>query len=413
MTNGCVQEQRDLLRSLAAGSFFKTEVRRLLARPYWESYQLSTAYSALIAHLSGFARRTPIPKQLPNGAAFADISGNIPSENLPKLTASAELGLVWAALGLLQKDRTLVEASLKLASWQMHTLDHRGAPYHFLWSRGSEENLAELLAWNEKLFSLAEKISGQELFGRASYVQKKLLQGWEISDYPAFLSSLAEHKIGSQERFPLTPFAEEATVGMAKFHDRSCSAAFALSGYNSGMGAFQKSEVGVVNFGPQKEPLDDPDGFGIARLCSLREKSFSDCLWEKQPHGALLKGWTKAHFASLWMEATMAYLGGQFKIKVEFQDDRPRDGLWWVFYVRAQKAVVSKGGTVSSYALKGYEGPAAKAVFYGEEESIAIEPHFEGAEMRLIPLAGGQYFWGAEFLLAYKAPQQILKFSLC
>lgn len=409
-------QQRNLLQRLAAGSSSKQQAGQLLSRPLWDTFQLDAAYGLLNALLAGLEPKNISPRQMPNGAAFVEWAGNAPEGLVPDLRLSAELALVWGTLGVLQQDRSLIEAFLKLANWQLHTLDHRGLPYHFLWSRASDLSIPELLAFNERLFSLAHRICGSDVFSRASQMQTKALKSWEVPQYPYTLAKIAEGKVRTQERYPLSPFAEEATLGLAKFHDRSCSACFALSGFNSGMGAFQKTEVGIVNFGPQIERLDDLSRFGIARSCSLKEKGFSDLIWEKQPQGVLLKGWTKAHALDLWMEATMAYLDGKLKIKIQFDERKPRDDLWWVFHVQAQKASISGGPAIDAYTLDRYEGPARAVVFSGEQESLSIEPHAQmpqGGRMKVVPLAGGNYFWGAEFLLAYKFPGGILKFSVC
>jgi hypothetical protein len=384
----------------------KPKVGQLLCARNWDQFQLGEALRALACHLVGIDYRTPIPKQMPNGAALIEYAGHLPEFQVPDLSASAELGALWAVLGILQESSELSMASLRLANWHLNLLDSAGFPHLALWSKGGEFSVPRLLNSLYLHLLLCSRISGEEYFERAALLQKKHMKGWNRDELSEKLFELVAEKLSVKLRYRINPFAEEVTVGMGKWADREMSIACTLSGFNSGMGSFHKKEVAVVNFGPQMGALDDLNRFGIERPCSMAERTFADLKWEKGAGGVSIQGWTKVFGDNLWMFSTLGMGSKQLRIALEFQEDKPRASLSFVFYLKGQKCVIGGREHVQAYSLDRYQGNAASVVLSGETEKIYIDPGPLGS-MTLIPLAGGDFFWGSDFLLVFEIDPKI------
>lgn len=396
-----VQAQRHtLLRALSEGGSLKTEIAKSLSFKYWSSFQLGEALQALNSHLVGFSYPRLNPKQLPNGSALLEWGGHDRSFHLPDLTGCAELGSLWAILGILQENTDLCTAALKLANWQLNLLDSHGFPHLGLWSIGNGFSAPCLLGYQELLFTLCYQMTGEAYFGQAAELQKKYLKGKE-EELPEKLYALISPKLPYKCRYQMNPFTEEVTLGIAKWADCEMSSICALSGYNSGMGSFHKKKGALLNFGPHVGSLDDLSGFGIERICSMTEKTFSDLTWEKGRSGFLLKGWTKIFALPLWILSSLTLVNKQLKIEIELQEDKPFESLFFVFYLKGQKVVINNRIDIQAYSLSRYQGENFPLTLFDEGEKIYIEPEQPG-KMRLIPLAGGDFFWGSHFLLAFE-----------
>jgi hypothetical protein len=80
---------------------------------------------------------------------------------------------------------------------------------------------------------------------------------------------------------------------------------------------------------------------------------------------------------------------------VEGEEGKEWDGLAFAFFVKADEAIV--GGTkIKALSLSQFEGRAQRVYFKGLE----IESE-EEMDLKVVPLAGGDFFWGADFLLAF------------
>lgn len=384
------------------------DLRQVLCRCYWEEMQLGTALAAFAAHLLDIDFPSISPKQLPNGAALIEWAGHWRKGSLPIPSFSAELGMLWGVLGILQEDRGLYTALLKFANWQLNTLDHQLLPFPGLWSHADDFSMAELLANNALLFSLAGAITDDERFQKAAAAQKKALKGLEVSPFMRALIKYLETKTVMRATYPFSRFSEEVTLGLVKWTQPTFSTMFTLSGCNSGMGAFHKTEVACLNFGPQVAPFDDSSGFGIDRPCSMTEKVFKDLLWEKSRTGVFMKGWTKAHALNLWIEAALTVEGKELKIDIQCQE-KERAPFYFLFFLRGKKIAIGQR-VVQSASLDRYCGDVVEIILIGELEQIQINALQEG-KMEIIPLAGENNFWGADFLLAYEIDPERNKYQ--
>jgi hypothetical protein len=375
----------------------KKRFGQLLCQCYPSEIQLPRAYLALLSHLLKLEQLPIHPYQLPNGATCGDALGLCNGAQVPELAQVAELGSLWMILGVQLKNETLMYAGLKAAVWQIHTLDHRGLPHLSLWSRATTFHPAILAACNHLLFTLAYRLTGDEGFHQAAQIQK--LYGWDPVSLMGKLLNLIPEKISSSVKLMHRPFAEEMTVGMVKFGTPKWSMACSLSGWNSGIFSYHQNHVAIVNCGPQAAPLDALENFGVDWTCSLTARRFNEILWEKTAYHFRLKGWTKVFAHPAWMQIDAFYEAQKLTLSCLLQEARLKENLAMVFYVRCDQLVIGGKTTLQAGSLERYQGKAVPLELRSGNEKIFIEPSDQ--EVQIIPLAGGEHFWGAHFLIAF------------
>jgi hypothetical protein len=380
----------------------KKRLGSLLLQRYPSDIQLPHAYLALLTHLLKFEPLAIESQQMPNGATCLDALGFIKGGQLPEPAQLAELASLWMILGVHLKKEALIYAGLKAALWQTHTLDHRGLPHFSLWSRASTFRPSTLSSSNHLLFTLAYRLTSDPGFNLAAQIQKHY--GWDPVSLPGKLLTLIPEKLSTPLKLSFKPFAEEMTVGLMKFMTPQSSMACSLSGWNSGVFSYHKNHAAIVNAGPQLAPLDDLEKFGIDRTCSLTSRTFNEITWEKTAFDFRMKGWTKIFAHPAWMQIEAYYEAQKLKLSCRLQEDRPHDGLAMVFYAKGDQLVIGGKETLQAGSLERYKGKAVPLELRAEDEKIFIEPLTESGadqEMQIIPLAGGEHFWGAHFLIAF------------
>ncbi|HUD00821.1 MAG TPA: hypothetical protein VMR37_00675, partial [Rhabdochlamydiaceae bacterium] len=176
----------------------KKRLGQLLRERYPAELQLPHAYLALLTHLLKFEPLPVHPQQMPNGATCLDVLGLDKGAQLPEPAQLAELGSLWMILGVLLKHETLLYAGIKVALWQVHTLDHRGLPHFSLWSRAATFHPSLLAASNHLLFTLAYRLTSDPGFNQAAQIQKHY--GWNPASLAGKLLSLIPEKMSSPVR---------------------------------------------------------------------------------------------------------------------------------------------------------------------------------------------------------------------
>ncbi len=344
--------------------------------------QLPYAYLALLAHLLSLESLPIKPVQLPNGATCLDVGGFSREGQVPEPLESAELGSLWMILGLRLKNEILIYAGLKIAVWQTHILDHLGTPHFSLWNRQPP-----IEDYHHLLFTLAYRLTSEDRFYQLSHPRARLSK----------LETLVPEK--KKDPFPLSSrhLAEEVTVGMIKFTTPECSIASCVTGWNSGFFSYHKESVAILNSGPQVKPFDSVQGFGIDRSCGGK---FHDLLWEKTAYHFRLKGWTKIFALPTWMEVDTFYQAQTVTLSCLIQEDQPRHNLALVFYVKCEQISMGGVATLQARSLETYLGKSLPLEFRSRNEKIVFETQTDQV-MEIIPLAGGNYFWGADFLIAF------------
>ena len=378
---------RQLLFEAMAESSDRASLRKqlgtLLSQRNFESLQLESAYLAAISHFLGFSFPLPSIHQLPNGLPLEEWAGHLHGRQVPRLLSAIELGILWALLGAVHQRDDYRAASLKIAHWLLNLLDGESRLMAGIWMPPDDFSEQKLGASWDFLLQLASAMSGDVRFKRS---RAAFTDPW-IESLRAYLLP----KVEARAKFPLSPILEEMTVGMMSYHAKEWNGIFSLSGYGSGLGAIHRKSAKIVTIGPQKAPFDDFSTFGI-----FRRPPFKEMGWEKGGTGALLQGWTQA--ADMWMQ--MAAACGPEEVHLGVRCDVLKENFYMVFYVQGAALTVNGAKTLTKGELHCYRGPATEIVVQGDKEKIRIEPR-EETYVEIIPLAGGDFFYGSDFLIAF------------
>jgi len=73
----------------------------------------------------------------------------------------------------------------------------------------------------------------------------------------------------------------------------------------------------------------------------------------------------------------------------------------FTFFVKADNCLVGGVQSVKPRSFSRYQGRVASIQMQGKLSSLSLEAHHKHGEMQVIPLGGGDNFWGADFLVAY------------
>ena len=300
-------------------------------------------------------------------------------------------------LGVRLKDEALLYAGLKVAIWQSYLLDHLSFPHFSLWSPAASFQSKKLGAYHYLLFTLAFHITSDPGFHKLAKLQQ--IFGWDSSTLPAKLLTLVPEKVAPPVPLFARPLAEEMTVGLLKFTTRDWSAACSLSGWNSGIFSFHKNRVSILNAGPQSGPLDSLEQFGIQRACHVTTSQFREITWDKSPYHFRLKGWTKLFALPTWMHLDFLYESQKITLSAHLQEGKPSD-VHMVFYIRSDQVIIGGKTVLRAGGLERYSGSSVPLEFQTGDETIFLEPQ-TNQPMQVIPLSGGDFFWGAHFLVVF------------
>jgi hypothetical protein len=179
-------------------------------------------------------------------------------------------------------------------------------------------------------------------------------------------------------------------------------------GDHTGLGVIDFGQVQIVSMGPHYFPLGEPSRFGIYR----KGDDFSDI--ETSLHK--ISGWTKfiPCDRSFGSGATWIYFAAEKKenevhVSALFENGKGEDPFAFVFFVKADEIQVfdkryQKG------TLSGYQGMSGPMQLINKEKKVFMQSEVK-APMHITPLAGGEFFWGADFLIAYEIHDLHIKYD--
>ena len=208
---------------------------------------------------------------------------------------------------------------------------------------------------------------------------------------------------------------EDRSLGFLRFETETFTVALTACGHQTGLGVIHKERVEIPCFGPHFAPLGDEKGFGIFRPSTGSYEGFRDLTYFRIGESRGLKGWTKMMSPDVKLEGSLRpedqpsrsewfyfeVSGNQEKMEISVLQtvDRPKDQLYFAFFILADQATVDGKKRVIPGGLQRYRGEASEVQFEKGESSLKLL-FKERDEIEIIPLAGGDHFWSADFLLA-------------
>lgn len=426
-----IAKDQELLTGSTLESFTQ-RIKPLKRFALWKEFQLLTAYQSLAAVLIGQQVELPL-YQLPNGACLLEAGGHWTWGEVPHPCFHAELGALWILFGIYAGNQKVLDAALGLAEWHKNTLDYHFIPFIGLFSHEGDAAEVKLLISNSLLFATVGKVFDKpEMVYIAEKQMERLLlfeQEEQIIVSPIFsvIEFWMEKHLPalSSKSCILTDSFQDPFLAMAGCRSAETSAVATLFGGRSGLGCFTHEDVRVVNFGPQHLPLDDCRGFGLEggmRLLSGKSRTITATEDEFLVQGIgriatrpkltdSLARYREGDQSGYWLEACLEYQKGVLSIQAQFQRVLEPISMAFTFFVKAKECVISGKKTIKPRSFQQYWGEVCSMEIGGETGRICLDAEQKNGEMHVIPLGGGENFWGADFLIAYQCPMEEISYK--
>jgi hypothetical protein len=392
--------------------------------PFWDEFQLPAALRALNCHLSDLPIPVLSPIQLESGAAPLESGGHWTWAEIPHTALHAELGALWSLLGHVTNNAELTSAAIRLAEWHLKTLDFHFHPFTGLFVQEEDASLCTLLTNNYLLFhavAVLTKHPEMEYVAQRQleYLEKLLLRG-RTRLLP--LAPMLEEWIGrlgekvQPAGFTLPSGICDPSTALIGYRSPSHSVVCTLFGGKTGLGCLHADDIQIINYGPQRLPLNDCQGFGIEggvysndqSLQIAVDESSSDFSMRRQARVTGVPVYKRSAplfrnsaFSGIWIDVEQRLHQGVLNIETSFLGMTETDQLAFTFFVKAKQCTVN-GQIVNSRSLARYQGASHPITLHGSKGALTIDLSQHAGELQVIPLAGEDSFWSADFLLAYK-----------
>lgn len=391
---------------------------RLFERHPWN--QSSQYFRSLVALNHAFAKM-PVPEVGPHllesGAALIDLHEYCPWLSLPYTPYHFEFGIFLCLIALLTKRDDFQEIVLRIARWQINTLDKDAKPLPGLFVREKEGRTLEHLCLSYLLFRSAAILSAQTPFAAIAKAIMKSIQVYidqtreSIDPLWVLIEKwLDQYKILTPSSLELPEHIYDPSTALVGYRSPTWQVICTLHGAHTGLGELRQGDVEIVNYGPQYLPLGDCVGFGIEGN-ALSDQGLRRSTIEWKRGSFILKGCTRlvdqpssllrvGQFRGIWLEVAQEFKKPHFHLRTTFLGLDGWEAVAFSFFVRAAECEVQTN-VLHPRTLERYEGEAQAVVLKGQESVLELQCQSFQGTMQVIPLAGGNNFWGADFLVAY------------
>lgn len=384
--------------------------------------QNSQYFRALIA-LNHALAKMPIPEVGPqlleSGAALIDLQEYCPWLALPFVPHHFEFGIFLCLLALMTKRRDLEEVVLRLAQWQLNTLDGTAKPLKGLFVREKQGNALQHLCLSYLFFRSAAILSQETPFAAIAEATLKTIQeclelesGQIHPLWPLIEKWLEHYQVLSNAPLSLPEQIYDPSTALVGYRSSSQHVICTLHGGHTGLGSLRFEDIEIVNYGPQYLPLSECQGFGIEGN-ALSDHGMRRSMIEWRRHFFSLKGCTRlvdqpsragkeeSQFRGIWLEVAQEFKKPYFSLKTSFLGLDGWESVAFSFFIKAARCQTSSHPPLLPRTLERFEGTAQNLIFEGQHTSLELSSPFFTGTMQVIPLAGGNNFWGADFLVAY------------
>jgi hypothetical protein len=393
---------------------------RLFERNPWN--QSSQYFRSIVAVNHAFAKM-PIPEVGPHllesGAALIDLHEYCPWLSLPYHPHHVEFGLYVCLLALITKRQDLREIVLQLAHWQLNTLDASARPLNGIFVREKEGKSFQYLALSYLLFRSSALLLEETSFAAVAEASMQGIQEMaEKGDHrihPLWVLIerwLEKFKIQLSKPLSLPEQIYDPSTALIGYRTSTQHVICSLHGEHTGLGVLRYGHIDIVSYGPQYLPLGECRGFGIEGN-AVTDHGMRRSAIEWRPHSFSLKGCTRlvdqpasspleaCKYRGIWLDVTQEFKKPDFYLKTTFLGLDGWDSVAFSFFIKASRCVTHAQECLLPRTLGRYEGSAQTLTFEAKESVLELRPlSFKGI-MQVIPLSGGNDFWGADFLIAY------------
>lgn len=418
-----IVREEDSLKALQ--NSLKEVFQKIHPNIFWREFQLPTALIDFTALMLDIPRQLSSIQQLPNGAVPLELGGHWSWGEIPHLRYQAELGVFWALLGVRLQNAEYLLAAERIAEWQLNALDHDFMPFSGLFTQEQDASLTALLSFQYVLFSALAILKQSS---RMEYAARKQLEHLKVNveNNQLQIAPLAVLLVGYVEKLGLRPESiqfnlpgkiEDPDTGLIGIRQFKKSIVCTGFGGKTGLGSIHIDGVQLMSYGPQHLPLGDCRGFGVeAGRYSTSKISMGSNISCKDSfqitHQSRLTGkpilsnselyahYRNGIYSPAWVDVKQEYKHELLRIDASFLGEIP-DEVAFTFFVKAKSCELWGKQTLFPRTLDRYKGDPSTIEFDGGEQLLVLETPHKIGEMQVIPLGGGESFWGADFLVAY------------
>ncbi len=386
-----------------------------------ENHPLEQAYLHLCAHVLKISIGKPLTiRQHKSGRALSSLNDFLEE---PALHAHlhAELAILWILVGQLVQDTELVQAGIQAASWQLHSLSQQQLPYRSFLSNHIDVNYSNLVLIQGVLFygaSLAAKDMEMASIANQHFdylKNKQLAKNCSVEIlFLLFLNIFNEQFpqkiIPSEPNLPRSYQPDqEAMVGL---RSNEVSLVLHLMGSSASMGALKYEGLEIAAFGPQQGSLADGRLFGSVDSTCLKhpfvakqsDKEVSLRGLVSLPKLSESSSEVSWEMTSGWLELDISFQ--QNYLQVQVNPLKVPGQTYFIFYVVADQCLIKAQKKVLYRSLEQFQGDICSVSFLNKKNAFNFDPLFSKGSMKIIPLEGGESFWGANYLIAYGLSDQ-------
>lgn len=404
--------------------FLSYRLEKISSQAFWEEFQLLQAYKRFNQILAQESSAPLHCVQFKGGAAPFETRGYWSWGAVPHALFHAELGILWALLGHQLEDSSLKKRAVELVRWQINTLDASYLPLCGVFCMEGQSSFAELLAANAALFHAAAVLLDMP---EGEYICQKQLQHLRemgkrgaiaIPVHFAAISHWLDNCFAAPEVhfFPLNSTICDPSTMMMGCREGNQSIVCTMAGGQTGLGTYKYGDVGIASYGPQFQPLGDCRAYGIERGCFLEKSPFGAVSLDSQSQGFKLSGrarmtpppashktqslFRRSSSPCGWVDLVQEYHQGTLTVDVSFYT-LGSTPIAFSFFMQGKRCIVDREIKLKPRSLDRYEGNIHSVSIEGGGDSLNITSLSGRGEMQVIPLAGEDHFWGADFLVSY------------
>lgn len=327
-------------------------------------------------------------------------------ENLASLDDLATFGVIAFFIGLFREDSLSMEEASKIAELILKfTNDSGEVEVLFMHAKGAYESdktrvsifvllsLYQSILNKKELQSMLNTFDPFEggLFGAVDVEKKMLCRLFSESEK-------LKRKFGNKERgdFSLDGLLKQKTNGFSYTSS---------TGSKVGMGNISyKEKIVVPSFGPHVLPLGKNDYYGLSeQICDTGENiSGNIVMWNRVK--------SKDPYGNHWIHSKVSASESNLKIESFVWSKGQEEKLCMVFFIRG-KSLEINDKTYLSGGLERVHTATSKVEVDLNGKTLQIHTK-KSVSIEVIPLAGQEFFWGSDFIIAYPFEErQMLSFD--
>ena len=258
------------------------------------------------------------------------------------------------------------------------------------------------------LFDVCYSLSEDSSFKEAS---EKLLENseYKVLNWVTVARKILQEKLLSNPRLLDEPVVEgQDTVQRNKVLAlNDFQANFKLTGENTAPIFFSKKDIQIVALGPHYGSLGDMSSFGVNYPLGrgVEEKKLGlDC--HMSADYLYVDGWSRTYSKDKshgeWFFSSMEIKSSVVELKVKFlEENLSHEKRHVLAFLKSDAITVDNLYSLAPNSLDRFEGEGKEILLRTNDLSLSLEvskPH----SFAVIPLSGRDYYWGANFLLAFE-----------